>query len=486
MSEAAEHVRLDPRNRVVLTILLISTFVVFLNETILGVALPQIMKQLNIQPSTGQWLSTAYMLTMAIIIPITGFLLQRFSLRKLYVLAMGLFTAGTLLGGLAPDFNALLIARVVQAAGTAVMMPLLMTNVMVLVPESIRGKIMGTISIVMSVAPAIGPAVSGLVLSVLDWRWLFWLVLPIAIITLIIGSLRMSSVSETRKVPVDALSVVLSALGFSGLVYGLSEFAEAARGTSVISPYIPLGVGVVVSFFFVWRQIALAKQDRALLDLRTFRAKPFTIAIILMAIFMMGLFGISILTPIYAQNVLGVSALTTGLLMLPGGLVMGLLGPVVGGLFDKYGARRLIVPGSVAVAVAMWGMVFFDQHTWPGWILIVNILMSLGLAFIFTPLFTVSMSSAPPQLYSHASATLGTIQQLGGAAGTALFISVYTAASLKLSEKTAVTTDVVASTANGTHAAFICGAIIATVALIPAMMIQRPASAEEMGRELQP
>lgn len=482
MTKAADHVRLDPRNRLVLTILLVSTFVVFLNETILGVALPQIMKQLDIQASTGQWLSTAYMLTMAIVIPVTGFLLQRFTLRSLYILAMGLFTVGTLLGGLAPDFNALLIARIVQAAGTAVMMPLLMTNVMVLVPEAIRGKIMGTISIVMSVAPAIGPAVSGLVLSVFDWRWLFWLVLPIAIVTLVIGSLRMSSVGETRKVPVDALSIVLSALGFSGLVYGLSEFAEAARGTSLVSPFIPLSVGAVVSVLFVLRQIRLAKSDRALLDLRTFRAAPFTIAIILMAIFMMGLFGISILTPIYAQNVLGVTALTTGLLMLPGGLVMGLLGPVVGGLFDKFGARRLIVPGSTAVAIAMWSMVLFDQNTWPGWILIVNILMSLGLAFIFTPLFTVSMSSAPPQLYSHASATVGTVQQLAGAAGTALFVTVLTVASINAKSGASV----IESTASGTHAAFICGAIITTLALIPAAMIQRPASAEEMGRELQP
>jgi DHA2 family lincomycin resistance protein-like MFS transporter len=226
----------------------------------------------------------------------------------------------------------------------------------------------------------------------------------------------------------------------------------------------------------------LAKTDRALLDLRTFRARSFTIAIILMAIFMMGLFGISILTPIYAQNVLGVTALTTGLLMLPGGLAMGLLGPLVGSLFDRFGARRLIVPGSIAVAIAMWSMVTFDEFTWPGWILIVNILMSLGLAFIFTPLFTVSMSSAPPQLYSHASATVGTVQQLAGAAGTALFVTVLTIASVNGGAGESV----VASTAAGTHAAFLCGAIIATLALIPAAMITRPASAEEMGRELQP
>lgn len=484
MTNTLERVRLDPRNRVVLTILLISTFVVFLNETILGVALPQIMKQLNIQPSTGQWLSTSYMLTMAIVIPVTGFLLQRFTMRSLYVLAMGLFSIGTLLGALAPDFNLLLIARIIQAAGTAVMMPLLMTNVMVLVPEAIRGKIMGTISIVMSVAPAIGPAVSGLVLSVLDWRWLFWLVLPIAVVTLIIGTLRMVTVGETRKVPVDVLSIILSALGFSGLVYGLSAFAEAAQGATLVSPYVPLVAGIIFFTLFVLRQTRLQREDRALLDLRTFRARPFTIAIILMAVFMMSLFGVAILTPIYTQNVLGITALATGLILLPGGLAMGLLGPIVGRLYDRFGARRLIVPGAIAVSIAMWSMVTFDQHTWPGFVLAINILLSLGLAFIFTPLFTVSMSSVPPQLYPHASATVGTVQQLAGAAGTALFITVLTAASVSASGATSAS--VVASTAHGVQAAFLCGAIISTLALIPAAMIQRPATRDEMDAELQP
>lgn len=479
-------VRLDPRNRVVLTVLLVSTFVVFLNETILGVALPQIMAHLHITASTGQWLSTAYMLVMAIVIPTTGFLLQRFRLRGVYMLAMGLFSLGTLIGALAPDFSVLLIARIVQAAGTAIMMPLLMTNVMVLVPEAIRGKIMGTISIVMSVAPAIGPAVSGLVLSVLDWRWLFWLVLPIAVVTLIIGSIRIQSVNEPRKVPLDSLSVVLSALGFSGLVYGLSSFAEEARGAGFVSPLVPLAVGAVFFALFIWRQIFLQRGDHALLDLRTFRSREFTISMILMAVFMMSLFGVAILIPIYAQNVLGVTALTTGLFLLPGGLLMGFMGPVVGRLYDRFGTRPLIVPGAVVVAISLWGMTLFNQYTWPGWILLDNVTLSLGLAFIFTPLFTVSMSSVPPQLYSHASATLGTIQQLAGAAGTALFVTVMTRIAYGSSSSSANYMPDTAMLAQGMHAAFLCGAIISTIAIIPAAMIRRASSTDVLSAELQP
>lgn len=480
MTSPSSQVRLDPRNKVVLTVLLVSTFVVFLNETILGVALPQIMEHLNITPATGQWLSTSYMLVMAIVIPTTGFLLQRFSLRRAYILAMSLFTVGTLIGAIAPNFSILLIARIVQAAGTAIMMPLLMTNVMVLVPEAIRGKIMGTISIVMSVAPAIGPAVSGLILSVLDWRWLFWLVLPIAIATLIIGSLRISSVNEPKKIPVDALSIVLSALGFSGLVYGLSSFADAARGATSVSPYAPLGIGLVFFVLFIWRQIVLQHKDRALLDLRPFRSGEFSIAIVLMAVFMMSLFGVVILIPIFAQNVLAVSALTTGLFLLPGGLLMGFLGPIVGRLYDRLGARALIVPGTVVVALALWGKVLFSESMWPGWILIDNVALSLGLAFIFTPLFTVAMSSVPPQLYSHGSAVIGTVQQLAGAAGTALFVTITTLVIAGSNQAP------VPALASGAQAAFMCGAIVATLALIPAILVRQPATAETRAAELQP
>ncbi|MBU6265375.1 MAG: MFS transporter, partial [Actinomycetales bacterium] len=249
--------KLDPRHKVILGVIMVSTFVVFLNETALGVALPQIMKQLNIQPSTGQWLNTAYMLTMAVIIPTTGFLLQRFSTKPMYIAAMTFFTTGTLVAALSQDFFFLLIGRILQASGTAIMMPLLMTTVMVLVPEHLRGRINGNISLVLSAAPALGPAFSGLVLSFLDWRWLFWIMLPIGVVTLIIGTIRISNSQEPRKIPIDVFSVILSAFAFSGLIYGLSSFADAARGVATMSPWIPLGVGVVFFALFLQRQARL-------------------------------------------------------------------------------------------------------------------------------------------------------------------------------------------------------------------------------------
>jgi DHA2 family lincomycin resistance protein-like MFS transporter len=476
-------VTLDPRSRLILTVLLISAFVVFLNETILNVAIPQIMDQLGITANTGQWLTTAYLLTMAIVIPITGFLLQRFTTRSMYISAMTLFSIGTLIAAVAPDFTTLLLGRIVQAVGTAIMMPLLMTTVMVLVPSSIRGRIMGMISIVMAVAPAVGPSISGLVLSFLDWRWLFWLVLPIAVTTLIIGALRIKNAGETRKLTIDVPSIVISAFAFSGLIFGLSSFGDAARGEALVSPWIPLGVGAVALTVFILRQIRLQHSDRALLDLRTFRSSAFSSAMILMGIAMMSLLGTIILLPIYMQNVLMLEPLQSGLFLLPGGLVMGILGPIVGRMYDRVGARTLLVPGAIVVSAALWLLASFNQFTAPPMIIVAHVTLSVGLAFIFTPLFTLSLSSVPPQLYSHASATLGTIQQIAGAAGTALFVTVLTTVSVNLGNQGA---SVIEATAGGMQFAFLSGAILSVIAIGLAIAIKKPASQEELARELLP
>src|SRR5690242_18114887 len=336
---------MSARDRTVIGVLLVATFVVILNETIMAVALPVLMTDLGVSPSVGQWLTAGFLLTMSVIIPITGFLIRRVPTRALYGTAMGLFSAGTLVAALAPGFAVLLAARVVQASGTAIMLPLLMTTVMTLVPPARRGAVMGNLSIVISVAPAVGPTVSGVVLSFLGWRAVFLVVLPIALVTLVIGLRRMVDVGEPTRSPIDALSVALSVVGFGGLVYGLSEIGSAvgSGGSGGVLPlWVPFVVGGLGIAAFVGRQLALQRTDRALLDLRTFRSRTFTTASLIMMLMMATLLGSLTLLPIYMQQVLQLSPLATGLLLLPGGLTMGLLGPVVGRLYDRVGARALL------------------------------------------------------------------------------------------------------------------------------------------------
>jgi len=239
----------------VIALLVIAAFVVILNETVMGVALTPIMEDLGVTAATGQWLTTGFLLTMAVVIPLTGFLLERFPLRNVFFAAMILFSTGTLIGALAPTFEVLLAGRIVQASGTAIMMPLLCTTVLTIVPASHRGRMMGVITIVIAVAPAVGPTVSGLILSIATWHFLFWSVLPIALIALALGAVWVRNVTKTRPdARFDVLSGVLAAGGCGGLIFGRSSSGEAAAGEAPVPIWIPLVVGSVSLVAFVLRQ----------------------------------------------------------------------------------------------------------------------------------------------------------------------------------------------------------------------------------------
>ncbi|MCV2393555.1 DHA2 family efflux MFS transporter permease subunit [Actinotalea sp. M2MS4P-6] len=462
------------RERTAVAVLLTSTFVVILNETIMGVALPRLMTDLAITAATAQWLSTAFMLTMAVVIPVTGFVLQRTTTRAAFLTAMGLFSLGTLACALAPGFEVLVVGRVVQASGTAIMLPLLMTTVMTVTPPASRGRTMGNISVVISVAPAIGPTLSGLILSVLPWRAMFWLVLPIALVALAVGAWRLPVLNEPRYARVDVVSVVLSALGFGGVVLGLSRFGESATA-GLGAAVVPLVVGLIAVSLFVARQVWLQRTDGALLDLRVFASGTFTVAVVVMALSMLALFGTIILLPIYTQQVLGLDVLATGLMLLPGGLLMGLLAPLVGRAYDRVGPRPLLVPASVLVSLSLWGFATVGEETAWWFVLACHVVLSLGLALMFTPLFTAALGAVPAPLYSHGSAMVATIQQVAGAAGTALFVTVLTATATGAAGDGAV-----GATAAGVHAAFLVGAGLSLLA-IPATMLVRVAESDGSG-----
>ncbi|WP_433272846.1 DHA2 family efflux MFS transporter permease subunit [Actinosynnema sp. CS-041913] len=448
-------------DRVVIGVLLVATFVVILNETIMGVALPVLLTELNVTAAVGQWLTAGFLLTMSVVIPITGYLIQRVPTRVLYGVAMSLFSAGTLLAALAPGFAVLLVARVVQACGTAIMLPLLMTTVMTLVPPARRGALMGNISIVISVAPAIGPTVSGVLLDAFGWRAMFWTVLPISVAMLVLGLRRVTRIGESSDAPIDVLSVVLSVFGFGGLVYGLSSFGHGA-GASTTTLWLSLAVGVAGIAAFVLRQLSLQRDERALLDLRTFGFRTFTLASALMMVMMVMLLGVATILPIYMQNVLKLAPLATGLLLLPGGLLMGLLSPLVGRLYDRVGPRILLIVGTVATSASLWFASGFDASTPAPLVLVFHLLLSLGLAFSFTPLFSAGLGALPARLYSHGSAIFGTTQQLAAAAGVALLVSVMSARAASLA---AAGEPGVGAEMGGIHTAFLFAAVLSLAAV---------------------
>ncbi len=378
----------------VLRWLVAATFIVILNETIMINAVPRLMIELDVDARAAQWLTTSFMLTMAVVIPVTGWFLQRVRTRTAFGTAMAVFCSGTLLAALAPTFEVLLVGRVVQAAGTAVMMPLLMTTLMTVVAEQDRGRIMGNVTLAMSVAPAMGPAVSGVVLEAASWRWMFGLVLPVAAAIAVVGLQRLPDVGEPVVGSIDWLSVLLAAAGFGPLVYGLSQLG--AGGGSAYVPFLALGVGIASVVLFVLRQLRLQRIGTPLLDLRTLTQRTYTLALVLMSLAFMAMLGSMILLPLYLQSVRGLTELEAGLLVMPGGLAMGLLGPTVGRLFDRVGGRPLVIPGSVGVLVALTLLtqVQADSSLWP--ILGAHVLLMLSLAAIFTPVFTLGLGALPP------------------------------------------------------------------------------------------
>lgn len=451
---------LTPEANRVIWLLVFSAFVVILNETTMGIALRPVMTDLKISAITGQWLTTAFMLTMAVVIPITGWLLQRFNTRTVYLASMSLFTLGTLVAALAPGFVTLLIGRVVQASGTAIMMPLLMTTIMTLVPASHRGLMIGNVSLVMSVAPAIGPTLSGFLLGFSGWRGIFVTMLPIACIMLVIGYALVRNVGEPTPLPLDATSVVLSAIGFGGSVYGLSQIAS---GGPVLPPLL---IGIVALALFVWRQLALQRDGSPLLDLRTLRHAPFAISLAMMVVLMASMFGALIVLPIYLQAVLGFTPLVAGLILLPGGVAMGLLARPIGAAYDSVGPRPLVIPGTIGACAVLWGFTLLGVDT-PAWAVVVGYsILCVSLAAVFTPLFTVGLGSVEPHQYSYASALLGSLQQVAGAAGTALFVTIYTLTTASSSDP--------ADLASGVRAAMLVGAVLAILPIIGSMLLRKP------------
>jgi DHA2 family lincomycin resistance protein-like MFS transporter len=454
--------------------LVAATFVVILNETIMMNAIPRLMGEFAVDARAAQWLSTAFMLTMAVVIPVTGWFLQRVTTRQAYGLAMIVFSLGTAIAAVAPVFWLLIAGRIVQAAGTAVMMPLLMTTLMEVVPEHDRGRIMGRVVMAISVAPALGPAVSGVVLQFTSWRWLFGFVLPISLGMLVVGLRKLTNVGEVRVHSVDIPSIVISALGFGTAVYGLSLVGGPNVALDLFGRHLsvhPLwfvGTGSVVVALFVWRQVILQRIDNPLLDLRTLRHRTFTLGMLLMVVAFMGFMGSMIVLPIYLQELRGLTSLETGLLMIPGGLAMGLSGPRIGHLFDEFGARPLIVPGAIAVTAALGALTQVDATTSIAVILTAHVFFMAGLAALFTPVFTLSLNSVPEHLYSHASSLLGTTQQVAGAIGTAVVVTVMSWRAATLSHDGASAAE---AAIGGTQWAFITGALLSIGIIVLALVI---------------
>lgn len=401
--------------------LLIGAFVALLSQTLLNVALPKMMADLDIGSNTIQWLVTGYMLVNGVVIPVTAYLISKFSTRQLYIVAMGLFTVGTVVAAVAPNFGTLLTGRLIQAVGAGIMMPLMSVVFLTIFPIEQRGKAMGMMGLAMIFAPAVGPTLSGWVVEHYSWRVLFYIVLPLAIFSLIYGSFAMKNVTQTSKPKLDVLGVVFSTLGFGGILYGFSDAGnDGWDSTRVI---VSLIVGAVALLLFVWRELTAKKP---LLEFRVFKFDMYSLTTVINVIITMAMFSAMVLMPIYLQNIRGFTPLESGLLLLPGAILMGIMSPITGMIFDKIGARWLAVIGLIITAFTTWELSRIALDSTYMHIILIYSARMFGMSLLMMPIQTAGMNQLPQTLNSHGSAMSQTLRNVAGALGTALLVTIMT------------------------------------------------------------
>lgn len=417
-----ENEREEIKKVILLFVLISGCFLSVLNQTLLNVALSNLMDVFDVTAATVQWLSTGFLLVNGVLIPTTAFLMKRFTTRQLFISSMLFLLLGTVICAISPNFMFLLIGRMIQAVGAGIIIPLMMSVILFIYPAEKRGSAMGLIGFAMIFAPAIAPSLAGFIIDYVSWRWLFIGLAPFIFIVILLALKFLANVSETEKSKLDFLSVILSTVGFGLILYGFSSAGDKGWSASIV--IFSLIIGLLFTIFFCIRQI---KSKDPVLNLSVFKYKVFTLTSLLNVLVTMIMYADLILLPIYLQTGRGFSAFEAGLLLLPGAVINAFLSPVTGKLYDKIGAKPLFIIGLLFMIPSMWAVMDLTASTSFMYLMIRTIILRIGISFITMPLNTSALNALPRQLGSHGSAVVNTVRQLAGAIGTAVVVTIYTA-----------------------------------------------------------
>ena len=454
--------------KVLMAVLLAGAFVIILNQTLLNTALPAFMEDFGITASAAQWVTTIFMLVNGIMIPATAFLIQKFTTRGLFLTAMGLFIVGTLICALAPVYPVLLLGRVVQAASGGLMIPLMQTILFAIYARHERGTAMGTFGLVISFAPAIGPSLSGWVVDHLPWQTLFYMMLPIAGLAMAMAYFMLRNVTERTNPRLDMLSVILSSIGFGGLLFGFGGAGESGWTSATVLG--PLAVGIVALVWFIFRQLKLTEP---LLELRVLKYPMFTLNTVLGMLVFIAMIGGMLIIPMYMQTMREFSAMDSGLVLLPGAVVMGVMSPITGRIFDAVGARWLAVSGFALLTVTTFLLARLDVDTTFTYIAVVNTVRMLGTAMILMPVTTAALNQLPQRLIPHGTALNNTMRQVAASVGTAVLVTVMVSAARDPEVYGA------AGPIHGPNVAFFVAGIISAIGFVAAFFIRHSAGAPD-------
>ncbi|WP_106495201.1 DHA2 family efflux MFS transporter permease subunit [Lentibacillus sp. Marseille-P4043] len=487
-----ESTTMNVRKGPILAVIILGAFVSLLNQTLMNVALPSIMEDLKIEESTAQWITTGFMLVNGVLIPITAFLMEKFSTRQLFLTAISLFALGTLICGIAPGFVILMAGRVIQAVGAGIIMPLLTTVVLALFPVEKRGGAMGVIGIAIIFAPAVGPTLSGFVVQNYSWRVLFYIIFPIAVLTIILASIFLKNVTKQTFPDIDVVAIILSTLGFGGILYGFST--AGTNGWTSASVIAGLIIGFIGLLLFVWREL---RVETPMLDFRVFKSGIFSLTTIINIMLTVAMFAPMLLIPIYLQNILDVSPMDSGLMLMPGAIVMGIMSPITGKIFDKVGARPLAILGLAITVVTTYLFTQLTDSTGYMYLVIIYTIRMFGMSMIMMPIMTAGLNQLPQRLHPHGTAMVNTVRAVAGAIGTAFLVTVMTNQA-KDSIKDIIISNGFDPTnkqemlhatnlaqVQGINDAFMVSTVFAAVALVLSFFIKRGRTSQEENPELE-
>lgn len=467
--------KLNYNRGLLVTVVLISAFVSMLNQTVLSVAQPAIMQAFSISVSTATWLSTGYSLIGGILVPITAWLADRFNTKHLVSVSLAIFLTGTIVAFLSSNFAILLTGRLVQAVGAGVLAGLSMTILFSVYEKSEAGKPTMLLGIIFGLSPAIGPTLGGYIVDTIGWNWIFGLTLPIITLALIMAVFFMADVVPHIGTKLDARSVTLSTFGFGGLLYGISETSD--YGWFSIHSSLPAVLGVILIIAWAWRQFSI---ENPMLELRIFKVKNFSVASAISAITQISMVAVEFILPLYMQNARDMTALQSGLTLLPGALVMFLLAPVSGSFVNKNKGRQAVIFGVSIMTISTLALSFMTLTT-PIWVIAaLYALRNVGLTFAMMPAGTMAMNSLPKKLVSHGSAGNNVTRQVGAAFGTAVLISVMQSVATNYSPASSELKVNAAKYAHDMHIALIHGAqaslwlatAIGVIGIISALMLK--------------
>ena len=403
---------------VMVGVLLTGTLLAVLNLTMLSPALPAIMGDLGVDATTAQWLTSVYALVEAVIIPLSAYLVGRFTTRQLFITALSVFTAGSLAAAVAPSFWVLLLGRIMQAACTGAVMPMVFTVILLVFPREKRGTAMGVIGLIIGFAPAVGPSLSGLLVDSVGWRALFAIVTALGVVVVVLAACLLRNYGNFARTSFDKLSVALSTVGLVCLLYGLSTFASTTNMALTLGL---IAAGIVLVAFYVRRQLKLPEP---MLNVRILKTRPYATAACVVIIVQAALLGTEVITPLYIQGTLGFTATMSGLAMLPGAVIGAFTGLVSGRLFDRFGVRKVAVPGVLVAVLGASGLARLGIDANFITVVLTYTTLVIGLQFTMTPLNTWGVNSLDNRVIQHAQGLSNTMNQVAGSFGTAVLVSV--------------------------------------------------------------